>query len=90
MGTKNNPGEFDCYANADRDEPLFVLRAKDKSAPDVVRHWAYQYKLRKEQANGKGKGDGPQPLTPDQRRKYLEALDCADQMAEWYNLNREE
>ena len=21
MGTKNNPGKFDCYANADSDEP---------------------------------------------------------------------
>ena len=25
MGTKNNPGRFDCYGNAEPDEPIFVL-----------------------------------------------------------------
>lgn len=29
MGTKNNPGAFDCYANAEPDEPMFVLLARD-------------------------------------------------------------
>jgi hypothetical protein len=29
MGTKNQPGKFDtCYANADPDEPMFVLLGK--------------------------------------------------------------
>lgn len=40
MGTKNNPGEFDCYANAEPDEPMFVLLARDKHAPELVRQWA--------------------------------------------------
>jgi len=39
MGTKNNPGKFDCYANAAPDEPLFVLRATDIAAPETVRFW---------------------------------------------------
>lgn len=30
MGTKNQPGSFDCYANAKGDEPLFVLLGRDK------------------------------------------------------------
>jgi len=41
MGTKNDPGIFDCYADAEPDEPIFVLRAKDASAPMLVRMWAF-------------------------------------------------
>ena len=26
MGTKNNPGSYDCYANLDPDEPYFCTR----------------------------------------------------------------
>lgn len=40
MGTKNNPGEYDCYAAAAPDEPLFILRANDPLAPHLVRLWA--------------------------------------------------
>lgn len=39
MGTKNNPGTFDCYANADPDEPMFVLLARDPTAHLVVTFW---------------------------------------------------
>lgn len=40
MGTKNNPGKFDCYANADPDEPMFVLLGRDPLAGMLVRLWA--------------------------------------------------
>lgn len=40
MGTKNNPGKFDCYANAEPDEPMFVLLGRDKHAPLLVGLWA--------------------------------------------------
>ena len=40
MGTKNNPGPFDCYAAADPDEPIFVLLGRDKHAPALVWLWA--------------------------------------------------
>lgn len=40
MGTKNNPGAFDCYANAHPDEPMFVLLARDKHAPTLVWLWS--------------------------------------------------
>lgn len=39
MGTKNNPAPFDCYANAEGDEPMFVLLARDPDAPRLVRDW---------------------------------------------------
>ena len=40
MGTKNNPGKYDCYANAHPDEPMFVLLGRDWRAPMLVRLWA--------------------------------------------------
>lgn len=40
MGTKEKPGEFNCYAKALPDEPLFILLARDPIAPSVVEHWA--------------------------------------------------
>lgn len=40
MGTKNNPGAFDCYANAAADEPMFVLLGRDPCAPVLVELWA--------------------------------------------------
>jgi hypothetical protein len=40
MGTKNNPGDFDCYAAAKPDEPMFVLLARDRHAPSLVWLWA--------------------------------------------------
>lgn len=40
MGTKNEPGKFDCYKNAEPDEPMFILLARDRTAPDLVDLWA--------------------------------------------------
>lgn len=40
MGTKRNPGKFDCLDKLADDEPFFVLRAKDKFAPRLIRLWA--------------------------------------------------
>jgi hypothetical protein len=39
MGTKRNPGEFDCYKAAHPDEPMFVLLGRDPFAPLLVRLW---------------------------------------------------
>lgn len=43
MATKNeefdNPGS--CFNKAHPNEPLFVLRAQDRIAPEVVRYWAH-------------------------------------------------
>lgn len=40
MGTKNNPGNYDCYANAAPDEPMFILLGRDRHAASLVRLWA--------------------------------------------------
>lgn len=40
MGTKNNPGAFDCYENAEPDEPMFILLGRDPLAPFLVSIWS--------------------------------------------------
>jgi len=72
MGTKNNPGEFDCYANAEPDEPMFILLARDPFAPLVVQYWAM---LRRQAGK----------TSPE---KLNEAEQCAESMAKWYEENR--
>ena len=69
MGTKNNPGEWDCYTNAEPDEPMFVLLARDRSAPALVRKWA------ENRTN-----EIPQTTS---KEKIAEARACADAMEVW-------
>ena len=72
MGTKMEPGQFDCYAAAADNEPLFVLRANDPLAPDIVDAWADRYSL----ANA----DSPSEKV---LAKVREARACARDMRRW-------
>jgi hypothetical protein len=74
MGTKNDPAPFDCYANAEPDEPMFVLLARDPSAPYAIRRWAQRRVA-----------SGLNASTDDQ---ISEAFDCADAMDAWREANR--
>lgn len=40
MGTKKNPAKYDCYANADPNEPMFILLGRDVGAHVLVEAWA--------------------------------------------------
>ncbi len=40
MGIKRIEAESGCFSKAHPDEPLFVLRAQDALAPNIVRSWA--------------------------------------------------
>lgn len=75
MGTKANPAPFDCYENAEPDEPMFVLLARDRLAPDLVRAWV---------ARHSGAALSGRAYTD----KEQEALDCADAMEAWREANR--
>ena len=77
MGTKNNPGKFDCYANAEPDEPMFVLLARDEKAPEIVRAWANK-RYRVQVYLGLREAGDPHD------EKGLEAFACADAMEKWY------
>ncbi len=43
MGTKKDPGKFDCYDLLDPDEPYFLLMGRDPFAPKLVDVWAELY-----------------------------------------------
>jgi hypothetical protein len=78
MGTKNDPGEFDCYANAAPDEPMFILLGRDPHAHAAVRLWA----TTREQMIQAG-------LKPtEDMRLVWEARKCADSM-ESYAIARQ-
>ena len=75
VGTKRNPGEFDCYRNAELDEPMFVLLARDIDAPNTVREWAL--------ARWAREGIDAPPSA-----QVREALQCAEDMYVWRNDHR--
>lgn len=85
MGSKLNPGKFDCYTNALPDEPMFVLLARDPFAPELVRMWARTAEL----ANrGSDAGRGPYAGAPKTSgHKVAEAMQCADDMKAWREAN---
>jgi hypothetical protein len=60
MGTKSNPGPFDCYAKAEPDEPMFVLLARDPLGWKTAKKSSKPWRLPKTWSRGKSveKGDG--------------------------------
>ena len=76
MGTKNNPGTFDCHGHAGADEPIFTIRAKDPVGAAAVRAWI---KLREA-----AKLDKPQEAA-----RLMEAEMVATAMEEWRTVNVE-
>jgi hypothetical protein len=77
VGSKLNPGVYDCYARARQDEPMFTLLARDASAPGMVRQWAY------ERQREITRGDRP----ISDAAMVAEARKCADEMEEWRQRN---
>jgi len=61
-----------CLTRADDDEPLFVLRANDDLAPDIVRRWANLY------ISSKGVLASTQQIA-----KFAEAMMLATEMEKW-------
>ena len=78
MGTKNDPGAYDCYDKAEPDEPLFVLLARDPAAPGLVEAWAAERLLLIEDGT---KPEADQPMIE-------EALRCAAAMRSWRDAKR--
>lgn len=77
MGTKTEPGEFDCYGAALPTEPLFTLLGRDKLAPGLVRAWA------DEREDAVARGEAPE----SDREKINEARACASRMEAWRQQN---
>lgn len=77
MGTKTNPGKFDCYQKALPDEPLFTLLARDPDFERLVNEWANR------RVGAVRCGDRPKTDMP----MVEEAWYCAINGAEWRKSN---
>lgn len=77
MGSKNEPGNFDCYANALPDEPMFILLARDPSGPHLVEEWAARRRAAID--------DGRRPESD--MAMVDEARQCATNMRRWREAN---
>lgn len=75
MGTKSEPGRFDCYGKAKDDEPIFVLLARDPAAPKLIRAWVQHHQ--------DAKTDGAKLMealdVADQMERYLIKLNSQPQ-----------
>jgi hypothetical protein len=67
MATKNNPGDYDCYANAEPDEPMFVLLGRDPCSYFLVRMWIHMRHR----------------LAASDEAQLREAGSCARSMRDW-------
>lgn len=92
MGTKNNPGKFDCHAAAEDNEPLFTLLARDPLAPDLLLAWA---EIRRGHANNAYhvlmtllERQGHRYVEAPEHDKADEATQCAKAMIHWRRDNR--
>ena len=63
-----------CLNKAHEDEPVFVLRANDPLAHDLVETWAEQYRARHMNQG---------TFTTDRQFKYVNALKASQTMREW-------
>jgi hypothetical protein len=92
MGTKEKPGDYDCYAKLEPDEPYFLLRGKDPVAPYLTMMWT---------ASRQGDWAGMLDLvtsmrmnrdiqarvSTDENPKLAEANSCAREMKRWFMEN---
>lgn len=79
MSTKqeNITDPTSCLAKARDDEPIFVLRAHDKSSPKIVRAWAKNFMDYHQKAATAG-----HPLAAA-IVKYEDAMEVATAMEQW-------
>jgi hypothetical protein len=81
MGSRHNPGAFDCAHLAENDEPVFTLLGRDALAPILIEWWA---------TNRAGLIQrGERPDTPHERHQIAEALKCARECSAWRLKNRQ-
>lgn len=102
MGTKNNPGTFDCLEKAEADEPFFVLLARDPVGAHFVRMWAMLREDDFENAkitfddlvlklfnqHHRTKLRTPDEIEERERNKVKEANECSAAMRAWIKTNR--
>lgn len=80
MGTKRNPGKYDCYNLAGPDTELFTLVSTDEFMPHLIRYWVW-LKLRKGQRWNESENMPEVRQGAKFNEKLTEALECADRAA---------
>ncbi len=97
MGTKLEPGKYDCYANAKPDEPMMVLLARGDQSPLLTELWAAvkagDYTAFDQAIDGLEKllnaNRAAAPTGQKASAKITEALTCATNMRAWKRANPE-
>lgn len=89
MSTKNDPGEWDFYANAEPDEPMFYLLGRDSTAAYFVAAWvavrcddmetAVKMMFAARNARKESGKGFKQPTDP----KMVEAIQCSRDIMNW-------
>lgn len=77
MGTKENPGRFDCFGKALPDEPVFTLLGRDVQAPGIILIWATEREV--------GIAEGRFPASD--MAMVVEARELAHRMLAWRRAN---
>lgn len=77
MSTKQHPGQFNCYASACVDEPIFTILGRDPAGPATLRFWM-QERIR----CGKIKDD-------DDMARITAAGEEAEAMRDWRESNKD-
>lgn len=75
MGTRNRPGQYDCWSRLADDEPYFLLMARDNSAPAAIIAWVGDRLDRIKNGERRGADDLPQ---------LREALGAIRDMVAWH------
>ena len=88
MGSKINPGPYNCMSAAHRSEPVFTLLGRDELASPLVRLWA---SIRAGDSDAMRQVASSLPFLMIRFRrkandaaKAAEALQCADDMEHWF------
>ena len=68
MGTKRNPGKYDCYSHLHPDEPHFVIMGRDPAARATIEAWLDERKRLGQD---------------DSIEKQDEAMECLEAMENW-------
>lgn len=91
MGTKNQPGKFDCYDNALPDEPIFILLARDPLAPFLVSAWSAvrmgDWEKARTVFDAMIERQGAPYLREPDVDVAIEAMDCSAAMFAWREGN---
>ncbi len=82
MGTKERPSAFACYHNAEPNEPMFILLARDERAPGLVEEWC---RLSEQRGTSQEKIDEAYECAAAMRayrsgREHAKAVDVAEML----------